>query len=306
MLQTRPPRGPFPARSTGCASFSRQGVVPTTRPRRPMGQPGQPTRQRLAPHEVWSAAVKGPVNTGDGLSGEPLTVAEGYRRVLLGCHARAATRVAAAKPVCTRLCTACGVPQRLRPAHGVLCAPTTLSRRSHRAAGGVRLGSRPEGIAPGTPQPNGRPERRPRPLPADTTRPPALGGLRRARVRASVQSATARGRTRRSPCAHPPPARHPPPGRGLTTCPRSSRLTASRCATSAPLGASGGTLMGATSHTSASETMSASRTLTRGSGRCTSDPAHSGGDSHAIGASQMPMGDCNDAGDGDPCLRTMV
>jgi hypothetical protein len=44
------------------------------------------------------AAFNGPFTTGDGLDGEPLTVATGDRRVRLGCHARSSTRLAEATP----------------------------------------------------------------------------------------------------------------------------------------------------------------------------------------------------------------
>jgi putative transposase len=73
----------------------------------------------------------------------------------------------------TRLGKACGLPRRLRTDHGGPLATHTRARRSPRSAWGVRLGIRPACIEPGKPQPQGRHERMPRPLNADTTRPPA-------------------------------------------------------------------------------------------------------------------------------------
>jgi putative transposase len=52
-------------------------------------------------------------------------------------------------------------------------ATHTLGRLSPLSAWWVRLGIFPELIEPGKPQQNGRHERRPRPLKAETTRPPA-------------------------------------------------------------------------------------------------------------------------------------
>jgi putative transposase len=147
--------------------------VPKTRPRRHRGPPGKPTSLLLAPNEVWSADCQGHFNTGAGRSGAPLTVADGYRRLLLGCHALSSTRVAAATPVFTRLCQAFGVPTRLRPDHGLPFATHTLGRLSQRSAWWVRLGLLPAVIEPGQPQQNGRHERLHRTLQADTTRPPA-------------------------------------------------------------------------------------------------------------------------------------
>jgi putative transposase len=138
-----------------------------------MGHPGTPTGPSLAPHDGWSAECTGHFNTGDGRYGYPLTVADGYRRFLLGCQALTSTRVAEAKPVFTRVCQAFGLPQRLRPDNGVPCATKTLGRLSQLSAWWVRLGSLPECIEPGKPQQNGRHACRPRTLKAETTRPPA-------------------------------------------------------------------------------------------------------------------------------------
>ena len=138
-----------------------------------MGHSGKPTSPILAPNEVWSTDFKGHVNTGDGLYGSPLTVAEGYSRFLLGCQALASTRVSEAKPVFTRVFKACGLPKRSRTDNGVPCATTTLARLSQLSAWWVRLGLLPACIAPGTPQQNGRHARMHRTLKAETPRPPA-------------------------------------------------------------------------------------------------------------------------------------
>jgi putative transposase len=107
-LPTRHPSWSWPGRSTVGEILRRRGVVPQTRHRRLIGHPGQPTTLIAAPNEVWSADVTGQCTTGDGLYGDPLTVAAGYRRLRLGCQALSSTRGAEAKPVCTRLFTACG------------------------------------------------------------------------------------------------------------------------------------------------------------------------------------------------------
>jgi putative transposase len=73
----------------------------------------------------------------------------------------------------TRLGNACGLPRRLRTDHGGPLATHPRARRSPRSAWWVRRGIRPACIDPGKPQPQGRHERLPRTLTADTTRPPA-------------------------------------------------------------------------------------------------------------------------------------
>jgi putative transposase len=173
ILQKRHPRWPLPARSTVCDIFSRHGLVPKTRHRRHIGHPGKPTSLILAPNDVWSADFKGHFKTGDGLYCYPLTVADGYSRFLLGCHALSSTRVAEAKPVFTRLFKAFGLPKRIRTDNGVPFATTTLGRLSQLSAWWVRLGILPECIEPGKPHQNGRHERMHRTLKAETTHPPA-------------------------------------------------------------------------------------------------------------------------------------
>ena len=147
--------------------------MPQTRYRRHSGHPGKPTSPILAPNAVWSAAFKGHVNTGAGLYGSPLTVADGDRRFRLGRQALASTRVSAAKPVFTRVFKACGLPKRSRTDHGVPCATTPLARRSQLSAWWVCLGLLPACLEPGTPPQHGRHARRHRTLQAETTRPPA-------------------------------------------------------------------------------------------------------------------------------------
>ena len=173
ILHTRHPSWSLPARSTVCDILRRHGLVPQKRHHRHLGHPGKPTTLMAAPNEVWSAAFKGQFTTGDGLSGSPLTVADGDRRFLLGGQALSSTRVAEAKPVFTRLFKAFAVPKRLRTDHGVPFATNTLGRLSHLSAWWVRLGLLPAGIAPGNPQQHGRHERMHRTLNAETTRPPA-------------------------------------------------------------------------------------------------------------------------------------
>jgi len=173
ILPTRHPSWSLPGRSTVCDILRRRGLVPKTRHRRLLGHPGKPTTLIAAPNAVWSADFTGQFTTGDGLYGDPLTVADGSSRLLLGCQALSSTRVAEAKPVFTRLFTACGLPQRIRTDNGVPFATNTLGRLAQLSAWWVRLGIFPECIEPGQPQQHGRHERMHRTLKADTTRPPA-------------------------------------------------------------------------------------------------------------------------------------
>ena len=172
ILSTRHPRWPWPARSTVCDILSRNGLVPKKRKRRSIGHPGKPISHIGAPNAVWSADFKGHFKTGDGRYGYPLTITDGYSRVLLSGQALSSTSVAEAKPVFTRVFKEFGLPQRIRTDNGVPFATNTLGRLSQLSAWWVRLGILPEFIEPGKPQQNGRHERMHRTLKAETTRPP--------------------------------------------------------------------------------------------------------------------------------------
>ena len=172
ILRTRHPRWPWPARSTVCDILSRHGLVPKKRKRRSIGHPGKPISHIGAPNDVWSADFTGHFKTGDGRYGYPLTITDGYSRLLLSCQALSSTSVAEATPVFTRVCKAFGLPQRIRTDNGVPFATNTLARLSQLSAWWVRLGLVPECIEPGKPPQNGRHERMHRTLKAETTRPP--------------------------------------------------------------------------------------------------------------------------------------
>ena len=114
--------------------------------------------------------------SGDGRYCYPLTVTDGFSRLLLGCQALGSTTVADAQPTFTRLFQEYGLPTRIRTDNGVPFATTTLGRLSTLSAWWVRLGILPEFIEPGRPAQNGRHERMHKTLKAETTRP-AAGSL---------------------------------------------------------------------------------------------------------------------------------
>jgi putative transposase len=173
ILTKQHPPWPWPARSTVCEILSRNGLVPRKRRRRLISHPGQPATSMSAPHQLWTADVKGHFTTGNGRYCSPLTVAEGDSRFLLACQALPSTAVPEAKPVVTRAFQEFGLPSRLRPANGGPFATNALARLSQLSAWWVRRGILPGFIQPGHPQHNGRHERLHRTLKADTTRPPA-------------------------------------------------------------------------------------------------------------------------------------
>jgi putative transposase len=126
-----------------------------------------------APNAVWTVDFKGQFRLGDGSHCYPLTLADGYSRMLLSCRALTSTRVAEARPEFVRAFQQYGLPVRLRSDNGVPFATQALGRLSALSVWWIRLGVLPDLIEPASPQQNGRHERMHRTLKADCTRPPS-------------------------------------------------------------------------------------------------------------------------------------
>jgi transposase InsO family protein len=170
---------PWPATSTIGALLKRRGLV--RRARRPGGGPArwapldQPLTVAHAPNDVWTTDFKGEFRLRSGPYCYPLTVLDAHSRFLLGCTALNSTATTPAQVVFTRLFQTYGVPRVIRSDNGVpFASPLALSRLSTLAVWWIRLGIRPERIAPGAPQQNGAHERLHKTLKAETTKPPAL------------------------------------------------------------------------------------------------------------------------------------
>ena len=182
LVATRPDL-PWPATSTIGALLHRRGLV---RPhRRPGGGPARwapldhPLTRATAPNDVWTADFKGAFRVGAGPYCFPLTVVDARSRFLLGCTALSSTASAPAHVVFTRLFRTYGVPRVIRSDNGVpFASPLALSRLSTLAVWWIRLGIRPERIAPGQPQQNGAHEQMHKTLKAEATRLPALTLMR--------------------------------------------------------------------------------------------------------------------------------
>jgi putative transposase len=125
-----------------------------------------------APNAVWTADFKGQFRLGDASPCYPLTIADGYSRLLLSCRALTSTRVEESRPVFVRAFQEYGLPTRLRSDNGVPFATQALGRLSALSVWWVRLGILPDLTEPASPQQNGRHERMHRTLKHETTRPP--------------------------------------------------------------------------------------------------------------------------------------
>lgn len=182
-LERKRPGMAWPAPSTIGTLLNRHGLVHPRR--RPGGGPArwapldQPLTRAEGPNDVWTTDFKGQFRLGSGVYCYPLTVLDAHSRYLLACRALKSTASAPVQHVFTRLFHTYGLPSVIRSDNGVpFACPLALSRLSPLAVWWIRLGIRPERIAPGAPQQNGAHERMHKTLKAETTRPAAPSAAR--------------------------------------------------------------------------------------------------------------------------------
>ena len=172
LLRQALPDAPWPARSTIALHLHRAGLVVTPRRVRRPGHPGRPQAPMDAPNAIWTTDFKGQFKLGDGQYCYPLTVADGYSRMLLRCQALTSTQGVESRPVFVRAFEEYGLPARIRSDNGVPFATQALGRLSPLSVWWLRLGILPDLTEPASPQQNGRHERMHRTLKAECTRPP--------------------------------------------------------------------------------------------------------------------------------------
>ena len=172
LLRQERPDAPWPARSTMALHLHRAGLVVTPRRVRRPGHPGRPQAPMDAPNAIWTVDFKGQFKLGDGAYCYPLTLADGYSRMLLRCQALTSTQAGESRPVFVRAFEEYGLPGRIRSDNGVPFATQALGRLSLLSVWWIRLGILPDLTEPASPQQNGRHERMHRTLKAECTRPP--------------------------------------------------------------------------------------------------------------------------------------
>lgn len=173
LLARDAPRWVLPAASTIGVVLTRHGRVAPRRRRRRTPPHAGPLVHARAPNDVWCADFKGWWRTRDGARVDPLTVSDACTRFLVravvvaradGAHVAAVLRGAFREH---------GLPGALRTDNGAPFASTGLAGLSRLSVWLIKLGVRPERIAPGCPQENGRHERLHRTLQAEVAADPA-------------------------------------------------------------------------------------------------------------------------------------
>lgn len=172
VLQRRRPEVAWPAASTVGEILRREGLT-HPRPRRRRTLPNeQPLSHAEQPNAVWCADFKGWFLTGDGRRCDPLTITDAYSRYLIRCRHVPKTDGPHVREVFTAAFREHGLPAAIRTDNGPPFASTGLAGLSRLAIWWLRLGIRPERIAPGEPQQNGRHERFHQTLKQATAAPP--------------------------------------------------------------------------------------------------------------------------------------
>jgi len=161
-----------PASSIGNL-FDRAGL---TRPRKrrhrtpPQSLPFSACR---APNDVWCIDFKGWFLTGSGKQVGPLTLSDGYSRFLLLCEVIDRPDQSHVWRVLEAVFREFGLPGAMLSDNGPPFASRGAGGLSRLAVKLIKVGIRPERIAPGKPQQNGRHERMHLTLKQDTASPPA-------------------------------------------------------------------------------------------------------------------------------------
>lgn len=156
-----------PASSTIGSILKQYGLIETARRR--WRVPCSPTSLEPADeaNDTWCIDFKGHFKMKCGLRCHPLTVSDEHTRYLLKCESLVRPDEQHVRPHLERAFREFGLPHRIRSDNGPPFSTRTLAGLSELAVWWIRLGIKPERIAPGHPEQNGRHERMHRTLKED-------------------------------------------------------------------------------------------------------------------------------------------
>ncbi len=172
-LVDRHPERDWPAASTIGNLFDRAGLTRPRKRRKRTPPQSFPFQAVAAANDTWCIDFKGWFLTGDGTHVEPLTISDAHSRYLIACAPVGRTDQAHVWPLLDRAFREYGLPLCLRSDNGPPFASRGVAGLSRLAVKLIKAGIRPERIAPGKPQQNGRHERMHLTLLQDTASPPA-------------------------------------------------------------------------------------------------------------------------------------
>jgi putative transposase len=172
-LAAKHPDEEWPAQSTIGVLLDRAGLVVRRKVRRRTPPEVGPLTQARLPNDVWGVDFKGWFRTGDGVRCDPFSLSDLCSRYVLRLQAVARPDAAHVWPIFDAAFREFGLPLVVRSDNGAPFASVGLAGLSALAIRLIKAGVKPERIAPGKPQQNGRHERMHRTLKAETAAPPA-------------------------------------------------------------------------------------------------------------------------------------
>lgn len=164
----------WPADSTAHDILKKHGMVRSRQYRRHTPAYTEPFLGCDQPNRVWSADYKGQFRMGNGQLCYPLTTSDNYSRYLLGCWGLARPTLDDTRTCFERVFRTSGLPEAIRTDNGLPFASVGAGGLSRLSVWFIKLGIRPERIAAGCPQQNGRHERMHRTLKEATASPPKM------------------------------------------------------------------------------------------------------------------------------------
>jgi putative transposase len=163
----------LPVANSVNAIFEKYGLARARQSRRRTPPFTEPFADIDAPNRVWCVDFKGDFKTGDGRRCYPLTITDGFSRMLLCCTALHSTKTKRVQPIFDAVFRKYGLPDRIRTDNGTPFASRGAGGLSRLSIWWIKLGIRHERIEPAHPEQNGRHERMHRTLKQETQRPPS-------------------------------------------------------------------------------------------------------------------------------------
>lgn len=171
-LKGRQPLIKWPSVCTAEKWLKRHGLVKERRLRRRTPAYSEPFLDCDAANKVWSADFKGQFKTGDDRWCYPLTVSDNMSRYLLACRGLYSPCHSDTRRWFEWTFREFGLPEAIRTDNGTPFAGRGMTGLGRLSIWWIKLGIRPERIASGKPQQNGRHERMHRTLKQETASPP--------------------------------------------------------------------------------------------------------------------------------------
>jgi putative transposase len=173
-LAGRHPEIAWPASSTAGGWLRHAGLLRARRVRRsPPPRLATALRRPVEPNDLWTIDYKGEFRTADAVWCYPLTLRDGFSRLVLRIDALPAITYVDTRARLRRAFEEFGLPRRIRSDNGSPFSSTGLAGLSRLSVWWLQLGIVPERIRPGHPEQNGAHEQFHAVLKAETARPPA-------------------------------------------------------------------------------------------------------------------------------------